>query len=151
MQGIRLIVKKLRTAGAWLESQRGKPWRREYQVQVNLLVQACVFLLAQSIRDYGEWPRRRDHAAKINGLYNKPPNNRALRDLLELAATDLEANELFQPQVVAPWQLESVPTGRYTCKECGEEFGASRTAKFCSAVCRAAHSRKTALPPTKAA
>ena len=90
-----MIVKQLKSSSIWLKNQQSKNYDIVKQEKVNLLIQSCVFLLQQSPTNYKGWLSRNNRVKKIRGRYNSPPNNKALRDLVELTICDLEANASF--------------------------------------------------------
>lgn len=141
--GHKVLVKKLQSAQRWLKRKQSTKWKPDTQKQVNLLVQACVSILGQGIRNYHDFVARKNRTKKIKGRYTSPPNNKALRDLVAVTVSDLHANAAFQPMVDAPWQLDDWNTGTYICTVCGKEFGAKKKARFCSNKCNHQYHRKT--------
>lgn len=133
------IVHRLKSAQTWLHSQQSTKWNQPTQDKVNRIVQGCVYLLGQSIRSYRGWVARDNHAKKIKGRYTSPPNNKALRDLVDLTISDIEACSAFKVYQ-SPWQLEEFGQDSI-CEVCGAEFTSVRPATCCSPRCRMRRSR----------
>ncbi len=138
MKSVANIVKSLENAHTWLDS--AAKWSVDSQDRVKRLVIACVYLLSQSPRSYRQWLQRSDRVKKIRGKWTTPANNKALRDLVLLTISDVEAG-CHVP--LAPWQLDEWQGGSRVCGACGEVFTAKRkSAKTCSVACRVTLSRE---------
>jgi hypothetical protein len=135
------VVANLEAVQRWLRDQQSTAWNRDTQDEVNNLVIACVYLLSQSIRSYKEWVSRHARAKKIKGRYTSPPNNKALRDLVDLVISDIDACSAFKTyQPPPPWLLKELGNVG-NCEVCGVAFTSRRPAKCCSPRCRMKRSR----------
>lgn len=136
-----IIIKKLERAKIWLVTQESAAPTDAGADRVKSIIESCVILLSYSIRDYNPWLERHDRRKRITGKYTSPRNNKAIRDLIDLVVSDIEACAPFT-DYTEPYQLEDWSTGTYICEQCGTKFGAKRKARFCSATCRKARSRE---------
>lgn len=124
------IISQLRSAEQWLKGQR--TYTDHANARVRRLVEACVYLLSQSVQSYAGWVRR--NAKLVKGKHNRKANNKALRRLIELTIADIEATTF--KRYTAPWQLAEWPVkgSLKTCDSCGNTFHGSK--QFCSTECR---------------
>lgn len=135
------IIKKLERAKTWLATQQSATPTDAGADRVKSIIESCVILLGYSMRDYGPWLNRHDRRKRIKGKYTSPRNNKAIRDLIDLVVSDIEACAPFT-DYIEPWQLEDWATGTYVCEQCGTKFGAKRQARFCCDTCRVRFRRK---------
>jgi hypothetical protein len=123
------IVRRLGFARDWLPIAQDDDVVRE-------IVAACIFLLRQSCRKYGDWVQRYRAAAR-------KLDRTAVRKLVELTISDVEASPW---NYEIPWQLEQFAAGKLIaeakqaasciCAGCERTFYPSRKVKYCSTVCR---------------
>jgi hypothetical protein len=123
------IIRRLAFARDWLSIAQDDDVVRE-------IVAACIFLLRQSCRKYGDWVQRYRAAAR-------KLDRTAVRKLVELTLSDVDVSPW---NYEIPWQLEQFAAGKLVaeakqaasciCAGCERTFYPSRKTTYCSPVCR---------------